>query len=130
MFADSGKDKDVSETNNIIDLLQAGLRAEGLREKTISSNIANMETPGYRRIDIRFNEMLAKALDSSSTVDLNDVKPEIFQPQNTLVKANGNDVNLESEIGDMVKNSLRHETYIKLLHQKFSQMQEAIDVRA
>ena len=120
----------MSNTNNVVDLLQAGIKAEGLRQKTISSNIANMETPGYQRVDVRFGELLADALDSSSSVNLDEIEPEIYQPQNTLVKSNGNDVDLELEIGDMVKNSLMHTAYVRLLHQKFAQMEAAIDVRA
>ena len=120
----------MSSTNNIVDLLQAGIKAEGLRQQAISSNIANMETPGYQRIDVRFEELVANALNSSSDVDAGDIEPQIFQPHDTLTKSNGNDVNLELEIGDMVKNSLTHTAYVRLLHQKFSQIEEAINIQA
>jgi flagellar basal-body rod protein FlgB len=120
----------MSSTNNIVDLLQAGIKAEGLRQEAISSNIANMETPGYQRIDVRFEELVAEALKQSSAVDSSEIEPESYEPHTTLVKSNGNDVNLETEIGDMVKNSLTHTAYVRLLHQKFAQIQEAIDVRA
>jgi flagellar basal-body rod protein FlgB len=118
------------ETSNIVDLLQAGIKAQGLRQQTIASNIANMETPGYQRIDIKFEELLADALDSPSGLDLDEVEPEIYHPQNTPVKSNGNDVNLELEIGELVKNSLSHTAYVRLLNKKFSQIEQAIDVRA
>jgi flagellar basal-body rod protein FlgB len=120
----------MSDTNNTIDLLQAGIRAEGLRQKAIASNIANMETPDYRRIDIRFGELLADAMNSSSAVNVREIEPEVYQPQNTIVKSNGNDVNLELELGDMIKNSFSHEAYVKLLHQKFTQIQEAVNIQA
>jgi len=48
----------------ITDLLEAGIKAEGLRQKAIAGNMANLETPGYRRIDVKFEELLAKVLDS------------------------------------------------------------------
>jgi flagellar basal-body rod protein FlgB len=129
-FAYTRKNRAMSNTNNIVDLLQAGIKVEGLRQKAISSNIANMETPGYRRIDVRFEELLANALGSSSSVDPGEIEPEIYEPQNTIVKSNGNDVNLELEIGEMVKNSLSHTAYVRLLHRKFAQMEEAINVQA
>jgi flagellar basal body rod protein FlgB len=59
-----------------------------------------------------------------------EIEPEMYQPQNTIVKSNGNDVNLELELGQMIKNSFSHEVYTKLLHQKFAQIAEAINVQA
>lgn len=119
----------MSRTNSITDLLEAGIRAENLRQKTIANNIANLETPGYRRIDVRFEELLANAIDSSGSVDLNKIEPEIYRPKETQVKSNGNDVNLESEVGHMIKNSLRHTAFIRLLNKKYKQIESAIDVK-
>ena len=48
----------MARTDNLLSLLEAGARAEGLRHKAIASNIANLQTPGYRRVDIRFEEFL------------------------------------------------------------------------
>ncbi len=116
----------MSKTSSILDYLEAGIKAEGLRQKAIANNIANLETPGYRRIDVRFEELLAKALDSPGSVELSEVEAEIYQPKETLVKANGNDVNLEVEVGEMVKNTLRHKAYIRALNKKYKQIELAI----
>lgn len=117
------------ENNNILNVLEAGIKAEGLRQKTIASNVANMETPGYRRVDVDFKELLAKAMDSSEGLDLDQIEPELYHPENTAVKSNGNDVSMEVEIGQMVKNTLHHKTYIRLLQKKYAQMDMAINVR-
>lgn len=119
----------MSKTSNIIDFLDAGIRAESLRQKAIANNIANLETPGYRRIDVKFEELLAKALNSPGAVDLSKVEPQTHQPENTPVNSNGNDVSLESEVGQMIKNSLRYKAYIRLLNKKYNQMQLAMDVK-
>ena len=118
----------MSKTDSIIALINAGIRAEGLRQKAIANNVANLETPGYRRIDVKFEELLAKSLDSSGSVDLSELEPEIYQPKQTLVKSNGNDVSLEGEVGAMIKNSLRYKTYIRLLNKRYSQIELAINV--
>ena len=114
---------------DIVGLLEAGIKAEGLRQKTIAGNVANLETPGYRRLDVRFEELLAKAMDSSDLVDPHDIEPEIYRPGNTPVKANGNDVSMETEVGEMVKNSLRHTAYVRLLRKKLSQIEMAMGIR-
>lgn len=114
---------------NVISLLEAGIKAEGLRQKTIASNIANAETPGYKRLDVKFEEALTKAMDSSGEVDLNEFEPEIYHPDDPALKANGNNVSMESEIGDLVRTSLRYTTYIRLLRKKFAQIETAMGGR-
>jgi flagellar basal-body rod protein FlgB len=112
----------MAETNNVAALLEAGIKAEGLRQKAIASNIANLETPGYRRISVKFEDLLSKALKSSGEIRLSDIEPETYQPNETPVKSNGNDVNLEVEVGEMLKNSLRHKTFVVLLKKKYMQI--------
>ncbi len=119
----------MSETNNIVDLLGAGIKAENIRQKAIANNIANLETPGYRRIDVKFEEVLSKLLDSPGEVDLNDLDFEFYQPENTPINSKGNDVNLESEIGKLVKNALFHKAYIRLLNNKYKQIDSAINIK-
>lgn len=119
----------MSKINSTFDLIEAGLKAESHRQKSIASNIANIETPGYRRFDVKFKELLSAAMDSEGNVDLSNVDAEFYQPKNTTVQSNGNDVSLEVEIGDMVKNTLLHKTYIRLLQKKYQQIDLAINVR-
>jgi len=119
----------VSRTSNIVDFLEAGIKAESLRQKAIANNVANLQTAGYRRIDIKFEQLLAKALDSHGAADLDAIRPLIYQPRQTPVKSNGNDVNLETEVGEMVKNTLRHKLFVRLLNKKYLAMEAAINVR-
>jgi len=65
---------------------------------------------------IELQELLANAMDSQGNVDMSKVEPVVYEPRNTAVNANGNDVSLETEVGEMVKNSLRHKTFVLLLH--------------
>ena len=118
----------MTQANNMIDLLEAGIKVEGLRQTTIASNMANLGTPGYRRLGVKFEEMLAKALDSAGTADLSDIEPELFTPNDTPVKSNGNNVDLESEVGELVKNSLRHTAYVRILQKKFAQIEAAMRI--
>jgi flagellar basal-body rod protein FlgB len=114
---------------DVVKLLETGIKAEGLRQEAIASNIANLATPGYRRLDVKFEEMLSKALASGNDVDPRKIEPEFYQPLNTPIRSNGNDVNLEKEIGEMVKNSLRHTAYVRLLQRKFAQMETAMGIQ-
>ncbi len=119
----------MSKTNSIVGLLEAGLKAESLRQKAIANNIANIETPGYRRIDVKFEELLDKALEQSGNIKLEEIEPQIHQPRKTPIKSNGNDVNMEIEVGKLVENTLRHKAYIRLLNKIYSQIEMAINLR-
>ena len=114
---------------DIVGLLESGIRAEETRQRTIASNIANLETPGYRRLDVRFEELLTKALRSRHAGAAGDVEPEVFEPAGAPLKANGNNVNMEMEIGAMLKNAARQTAFIRLLRKKFSQIENAITIR-
>ena len=119
----------MSKADSIVDIIDAGIKAENLRQQAIANNIANLETPGYRRIDVKFEQLLAKCLTSSEEFDLDEVEAQLFQPKQTPVKSNGNDVNLEDEVGRMIKNTLRHKAYIRLLSKKYKQIDQAINLR-
>ena len=114
---------------NILNYLEAGVRAEGARQAAIANNIANMNTPGYRRSDVRFEEILAKAIEGQENLDPREMGLEFYQPKTTEVKGNGNDVALDTEVGEMVKNSLRHKAYMLLLKKKYRQIESAIRVQ-
>ena len=118
----------MSKQINMVDILESAIRAESLRQKAISNNIANIETPNYRRIDVKFKELLARAMESPGSINIKDLESEIYQPENTFVKSNGNDINFESEIGHMIKNSLRHEAYVRILSKKYKQIELAINL--
>ena len=112
--------------NSIFSSIEAALKAENLRQK--ASNIANLETPGYRSVDVKFEDMLDKAMQQASKSGSGDVEAELYQPCNSAVNEKGNDVDLETEIGKMVENTLRHKAYIRILNKKYQQMELAVKI--
>ncbi len=119
----------MSEAGRIVEVLEAGLRAESLRQKAIANNVANVETAGYREIDVRFEELLEKALKSGKKIDLDELKEQFYEPRENAVKSDGNDVHLEVEIGKMIRNSLRYTAFVRLLNKKYEQMERAIETK-
>lgn len=114
---------------SIINYLEAGIKGSGMRQAAIANNIANMGTPGYRRVDVTFENRLAKAIADGKEVSLDELEQEIIRPKNTTVDANGNDVTLEMEIGEMVKNVAMQKTYLRLLSKKYQGMEAAMAIR-
>jgi len=118
----------MNKMDSIMGLLEAGAKAEGVRQQAIASNVSNLHTPGYKTVDVQFEQLLEKALASDSSLELRELAPKLYHPEDTLVKPNGNDVIWEMEVGKMVKNSLRHKTFIRLLTKKYQQIEQAINV--
>jgi len=119
----------MARIDNITDFLEAGLRAETVRQKTIAGNVANLQTPEYKSTEIKFEDMLEKALSGDGDFDPRGILPEIYEPLQTKVNANGNDVSLEIEIGRMIKNAMKHTAYVRLLNKKYQQIQQAIEIK-
>lgn len=112
--------------NTILNLLESGMRAEGLRQQAIANNIANINTEGFRRSDINFEEILNKAIEKQDTIDPKQVEAEFIQPENTPINEFNNDVSLDKEAGEMIKNSILHRTYMLVLKKKYQQMESAM----
>ena len=111
--------------NSITDLLTVGLQASRLQGRAIANNIANLNTPGYRRVEANFEELLAQAAKSART---GKPMPEgtLSRPMNTEVKPNGNDVDLDVEVGEMIKNSGTYKTYMRVLARQYRAMEIAM----
>lgn len=69
------------------------------RQKLVASNIANVDTPGYRTQDLDFHSEFVNAA--------GEAPPVVIAPQGLAVKADGNDVNLDRESRLLAENALR-----------------------
>ena len=112
--------------NGIVDYLRVGLRAASMRQAAIASNIANSNTPGYRRQAVEFETALAEAISSCGTVDLTEIQPRVVQPRTTPVNNAGNDVDMEREVGDLIKNASTYKVYLRLLARVYRQAEMAM----
>jgi flagellar basal-body rod protein FlgB len=116
----------MANDSTIIKLLETATRAEGLRQQAIASNVANITTPGYRRIDINFEKVLNEAIQKGDNINTDKLEMEFFQTQNAPINEFGNDVSLDKEVGAMTENTLKHRAYSMLLKKKYQQMDAAI----
>lgn len=106
-------------------LLEKGLDAYSTRAKALANNIANVNTPNYKREDIKFENTLAAALDENSRFEgkvtqkghfeissipsLDNVKAEVIKEESVFMKNDGNGVDIEKEQSELTKNNLRYQ---------------------
>ena len=113
---------------NLLNYLQAGISAEAKRLSVTANNMANMNTDGYRKFEVKFDEAFAKLIEADEDVNPNDIEAELYQPKNTPLNAMGNDVNIHTEVGNLVKNTIRHKTFVRILAKKYEQYNLAMRV--
>jgi flagellar basal-body rod protein FlgB len=94
------------------------LDATVLRHHAIAQNIANVETPRYRRVDLAptFQSEFQKALQSQSAAQIERVEPGLTVDTRALpVSRDGNTVNLEDELLQLSQNTMQHALETQLI---------------
>ena len=101
------------------------------RQQALTSNVANMDTPGYHAKDFSFSEQL-NAIKMSAT-SANHIAPAAESASNirmfevgTAEKPNGNNVDLERELTEITKNGLQYITLVQYLNQKIRTLRSSI----
>lgn len=109
-------------------LLHRLMDASEIRHRVLSQNVANVNTPGYRRLDVEFEQLLAQELGSGGSSTPGNAIPQVVETEGLPQRADGNNVDIDQEIGQLNKNSLLYQTYAQLLASNLSMMRRAIDV--
>ncbi len=107
------------QPSNVTDLLFQQLNFRGERQKVISSNIANIDTPDYKTKDLKFQNELEKsnreeqlrlARTHSNHLSLmdssNNNSMELYEVKGLEEQNDGNNVNLDTQMSNMSKNSI------------------------
>jgi flagellar basal-body rod protein FlgB len=100
------------DTARYLDLLAA-------RQKLVASNLANLDTPGYRTRDLDFQFEYMSLADSA--------RPNAIEVPDLPVKSDGNNVSLDRESRLLAENALRFNVAAQLLRGELRTMQKAID---
>lgn len=121
-------------------LLEKSLDAATLRYKVIANNLANIDTPGFKKSSVVFEELLQSAMghqgalplkqthpNHSGTSDhLEDIEPKVEKDTSTSLRLEGNNVDMEEEMTKMVQNTVNYYFATQQLNKKFSMMRYII----
>lgn len=104
------------------------LEATEMRQKVIGQNIANVNTPGYQRLEIDFETALAEELRHADMPHVGPhAAPKVVQTPGLPFRADGNNVDVDMEIGQMNKNALLQQAYLQVMGAEMNMMRRAID---
>ncbi|MBD3298651.1 MAG: flagellar basal body rod protein FlgB [candidate division Zixibacteria bacterium] len=116
--------------------LQTVLDLASTRQTLLTENVANSETPGYRRKDIDFQSELKSAMSNNSSGTLkitnpkhlgpsrNGVNPEITRENIPDGQVSG--VAIDQEMAQVARNQLEYSVAVKLVSRKFDGLRNAI----
>ena len=110
-------------------MLENILSLTAKRQQALSSNIANMDTPGYKAKDFTFQEQLAGlAMQATSGAHIAQTSASTMKmvELNSEVKDNGNSVNLEQNVTELTKNALQYITLVQYLNQRMKTLRTSI----
>ena len=120
------------------DLIKKGIEASNVRAKTIANNMANVNTKGYKRFNVVFEENLKKE-DNSSGLELkrtnsahfassnsNNDNISIEQDKSTSMRSDGNNIDLDVEKVNQAANTLKYNALITNINSKFNNLKTVI----
>lgn len=112
--------------NKNFTLLGKMLSLSSARQRVIAQNVANVNTPNYRRREFRFESALAQAMSNGRAEDYSAVQGWVDRPNNTPVRNNGNNVDIDLEMMNMHENSTSYQIYTELYSRKSNMVKSAI----
>jgi flagellar basal-body rod protein FlgB len=112
-----------------IQILSKLLDVSALRHRVLANNLANVDTPQFKRSDVAFRDALAKAIESPDGTKVSDVQPRIVEDTVTPGRPDGNNVSTQRELGEMTENALLYQFATKAINFNFNQLTKAIKGR-
>ena len=116
-----------------INVLNRAADAAWQRNEAISNNIANVDTPGYKRQDVAFESVLQQALgnnryqsmdDKVANVNLSRLRGRAYVDYaNYSYRLDGNNVDIENENVMLTENQLKYQGLISSINQEFTNLQ-------
>ena len=125
-----------SNAFDYINVLDTAADASWTRNDVIANNIANVDTPGYKRQDIDFESELKRALGNSkyesmdskvAGLDNSSLSADVYTDSaNYSYRMDGNNVDIDTENVTLAKNQIRYNGLMSALGQEFSNITTAI----
>lgn len=127
-----------SNAFNYINVLNKAADASWTRNEIIANNIANNDTPNYKRRDIRFEDYLKGELSKDfyeggdlnrrvANVNLDKLNTTIYTDQEELsYRIDGNNVDINTENANLAENQIRYYTLLNSMSQEFSRIKTVL----
>ncbi|MFI3176908.1 MAG: flagellar basal body rod protein FlgB [Eubacteriales bacterium] len=119
-----------------LNILDKAADAAWLRNEAIANNIANVDTPNYKRQDVTFETELQRAMSGSNSmsisekidgVDIDRIEIRTYSDYDELsYRLDGNNVDIDTENVILAKNQLKYEALMDSISGEFTSLQVAM----
>lgn len=124
----------LSNAYNYINVLDKAADASWTRNDVLANNIANADTPGYKRKDVQFETYLSNAVAGTDSLDatvaqldLNELNATTYTEQVGLsYRMDDNNVDITTENVELAKNQIKYYTLMNSINQEFSRLKSAL----
>ena len=124
----------LSNAYNYVNVLGKAADASWTRNDILANNIANADTPGFKRKDVQFETYLKIAVagtdslnETVANIDLNELNCTTYTDQaNLSYRYDGNNVDINTENVELAKNQLKYYTLMNSMSQEFSRLKSAL----
>lgn len=89
------------------EIIHKALDAAWLRNEVISQNISNVNTPGYKKKSVAFEELLNDAIGDQKLP-----AAKVVENNSTSTRRDGNNVDIDDEMAELAKNTIRYNTLV------------------
>lgn len=121
-------------------LLEKSLSASALRNRVIANNLANIDTPGFKKSYVVFEDILRDALGTEKSISLRrthprhfgvsdkieEIQPRVEKDTRTSLRLEGNNVDIEEEMIHLVMNAVNHNFAVQRLNSKLAALRYVI----
>jgi len=119
---------DISVDKKVYELLKQGLNASSLRSKVSANNIANINTKGYKRSYVTFEDSLKNSMGNAEllTTDERHINLEgsgnikVLKDNATSMREDGNNVDIDNEMVNQAANNLMYNALITQVNNRLS----------
>lgn len=110
-------------------LLEKMLDVSAVKHQVIANNIANINTPGYKKLEVSFSDQLEKAVKEGSKNSFGSFQPKIVisKENGETIRNDGNNVDVDKEVTSLVRNTLSYNIYTQLMAKKMDMVKSAIE---
>ncbi len=123
-----------SNAFNYINVLNSAAKASETRNEVIANNIANVDTPNYKRQDVEFESYLQTALSGDDSLDkrvaninLHNLNAKVYTDNASLsYRLDGNNVDIDTEEAYLADNQIRYYTLLDSMTQEFSRIRTVL----
>jgi flagellar basal-body rod protein FlgB len=123
-----------SNAFNYINVLNKAAQASWKRNEVIANNIANVNTPGYKRKDVQFEPYLQSvllgdgSLDSRvAQADLASLDATVYTDHSSLsYRLDGNNVDIDTESAMLAENQIRYDALLESMTQEFNRIKAVL----